>query len=117
MTAIPKFILNILYGDYSDSLTTEVAFSEWFGKKLNLDDAIKHGLLPNRPNIEEKYKKINYPRKAVYKKGYKLVVNGSNGNIVEFNYKGKAVDPPSDILKDMLEELEIFKGTENFVLP
>jgi hypothetical protein len=58
------------------------------------------------------------PRKAVYKNGFKLVVNGNNGEIEEFTLKGKNVDSQNhkDVLDDLLNELEIFKGAERFVV-
>jgi len=72
----------------------------------------------NNDKISENLKnKYEMPKKAIYKKGYKLVVN-KFGNIEEFLYKGKEIKPEDnkEILDDLLDELEIFKGTEKFVV-
>jgi hypothetical protein len=50
---------------------------------------------------------------------YKLVVNGLSGEIDEFTNNGKilSIKDNSNVLKDLVNELEFFKGTEKFKLP
>ena len=61
-------------------------------------------------------KRMFYPKKAIYKNGYKLVINGNTGGIDEFSYNGKEIVPKKDILDDLKNEREIFKGNEKFVI-
>ena len=99
-------IKNAVDNNFVD-ITNEKAFSESWSYQI-----VKNNL------IKEKDKGIyGIPRKAIYKKGYKLVVN-KFGNIEEFLYKGKEIKPEDnkDALNDLLNELEIFKGTEKFVV-
>ncbi|MEM3845332.1 MAG: hypothetical protein QXU98_06495, partial [Candidatus Parvarchaeota archaeon] len=74
--------------------------------------------LPKYLDIDKINKKFFYPRKAVYKNDFKLVINGNNGDIEEFTLKSKNIDPQDhkEIFDDLLSELEIFKGTERFVV-
>ena len=87
-------------------ITKEKAFSESWGY-TSVDNLIK----------EKDKGRYGIPRKAIYKKEYKVVVN-KFGNIEEFLYKGKEIKPEDnkEILDDLLDELEIFKGTEKFVV-
>ena len=59
------------------------------------------------------------PRKCVFKDGYKLSVEGATGKVEEFTLNGKGIDQKenADKFKDLINELEIFKGKENFKLP
>ena len=76
------------------------------------------GILHASVDFEKIKNTILYPRKAVYKNDYKLVINGLNGDIDEFLYKGKEIKPENnkEVLDDLLDELDIFKGTEKFVV-
>ena len=88
-------------------ITKEKAFSESWGYL-----SVKNNLIKDKDKG-----KYGIPRKAIYKKGYKLVVN-KFGNIEEFLYKGKEIKPEDNkkVLEDLLDELDVFKGTEKFVL-
>ena len=108
---LPTLILNSIEGNYID-ITRETVFSESYGLDYNIDGSFKN------KDKEELFKnKIAIPRKAIYKNDYKLVVN-MLGNIEEFLYKGKEIKPEDnkEVLEDLFNELEIFKGTEKFVV-
>ena len=113
---IPSLIENVMDGNYIDSLTREVTFSESFAGP-NFKNLLEQNII-SRKKFEELMNKFCYPRKAVYKNGYKLVINGLNGEIDEFRYKEKNIDPKEnkDVLDDLLDELDIFKGIEKFVV-
>jgi len=98
-------IENAIDNNYID-ITKEKVFSEAWGY-LSFDKSI----------IEMDKGKYGIPRKAIYKNGYKLVIN-KYGDIEEFLYKGKEIKPEDnkEVLNDLLDELEIFKGTEKFVV-
>ena len=62
------------------------------------------------------YEKV---RKAIYKNGFKLVVNGTDGVIEEFlngNIQAN-INDNKEIVRDLLNELEVFKGKEVFYTP
>ena len=56
-------------------------------------------------------------KKAAYKNGYKLVVNGTDGSVDEFTYKGKTLgfEENRTAAGEILDELENFVGKEKFV--
>ena len=56
---------------------------------------------------------------AVFKNGFKLNINGTDGSIEEFTKDGQDVDPNDykEEFKDLKNELEIFAGKESFKLP
>jgi len=118
LVKIPDLIKNIIDGNIEDVITTNSAFSENYGPQHDLNQLAKLGLIPKSIDLEKIKDTILYPRKAVYKNDYKLVINGLNGEIDEFLYKGKEIKPEDnkDVLEDLLDELEIFKGTEKFVV-
>ena len=66
--------------------------------------------------MKKTYEKL---RKAVYKDGFKLTVNGTDGTIEEFLEGNKEikVEDNKEKAKELLEELEIFKGKEDFKIP
>lgn len=101
---LKELIENAVNGNYVD-ITGEKAFSEAWGFQLKVGENIK------------KKDNNNYgiPRKAIYKNGYKLVIN-IEGEIEEFSYKNKKIDPreKSDVVNELKDELYIFKGKENF---
>jgi len=115
---IPNLIFNTIEDNIEDVVTSDTAFSESYGFIGDLHTLSKLGILPSSFDIEKIKNTILYPRKAVYKNDYKLVINGLNGEIDEFLYKGKEISPENnkDVLDDLLDELEIFKGTEKFVV-
>ena len=58
-------------------------------------------------------------RKAVYKDGFKLTVNGTDGIIEEFmeGSKNIKVEDNKEKAKELLNEIDIFKGKEEFKIP
>lgn len=112
LTDLPELITNVSEGNIID-ITRESVFSESFGFHVPLYHILKD------KNKAEKMKNIyGNPRKAIYKNNYKLVVGGLGGEIEEFTFKGKNMVPNENknVLDDLIDELEIFKGTENFVV-
>ncbi|MGC9145645.1 MAG: sulfatase-like hydrolase/transferase [Nitrososphaeria archaeon] len=106
LTNIYHFIKSAVEGDY-ELKKEDLIFSESYG----IQDSIEN------IQIDEKTRKIyDAPRKAIFKNGYKLVVNGFNGSIEEFTFKGKPVNDKNEILKEMLEDLYVYKGNEKFVI-
>ncbi|MGC8848665.1 MAG: sulfatase [Conexivisphaera sp.] len=114
---IPDLINGVIEGYREDLLTEELAFSEAFGNMLNLSKWFEDGTLPR--HLEPKAHEILHPRKAVYKGGYRLVVDGLNGEVEEFSREGRDLSPSEngEVLRDMLSELELFRGTEKFAVP
>ncbi len=109
---IKKHIADVLEGEISDTLTTETAFSETYGLMMGIPKAYEY----RRDYIEDKHDKL---RKAVFKDGFKLSVNGSDAKVEEFLKKGKPVriGDYKDQYNDLLNELNIFKGNEKFEIP
>ena len=93
-----------------DILTKDVVFSEE-SKRLRILPQKYTGNLDNNT--------INASRKAVYKNGFKATVNGSTGTLEEFLKNGLPVKPDTyaSVLDDLLNELDIFKGNEKFLIP
>lgn len=118
LTGIPKLIENIIDGNFEDTITEEIAYSESFGPVHDLQNLVKSGILPSDLDYKSMIEKMFYPKKAIYKKGYKLVVNGLNGSIDEFTFNKKPLDPNENKseIDELKEDLYIFKGTEKFVL-
>ncbi len=87
-------------------------FSESYGTFIDEKDFAHHKEAFNR------LIKINSNRKAVFKDGYKLTINGSTGYIEEFSFEGKKIEIGSheEMLRSLMEELEIFKGKEKFII-
>lgn len=95
--------------------SSDIAFSESFGMQQSLSEV-------NTADVEEVKrvrKAIDVPRKSVYKGPYKLQVQGSTGTIEELTLNGKKLDPfgNKEVVRDLLNELELFKGQEKFNLP
>lgn len=102
---------SIANGESADFPKRDFVFSESFGvskptwKKRLGDLASKH-----KPDV----------RKRIWsKEGYSLTVNGSKGEIEEFSYRGKPEKPDDhrEAVSDLLTELSIFTGSENFTIP
>jgi len=112
ITHLNKLILNAVDGNILD-ITEEKVFSESYGFHVPLFKVIK-----DKNKALEMKNRYGNPRKAVYKNGFKLVINGNNGEIEEFTLKGKDISPQDhkEVLDDLLNELEIFKGTQRFVV-
>ncbi len=116
---IPDLIKNVVETGSSGNFSRDVVFSEVYGFVHNMEKVLKQHDLFKDLNIDNLREKYGYPKKAVFKNNYKLVVNGLNGNIDEFTYGKKSMDPKEkkDVLRDLIDELYIYKGTEKFVLP
>ena len=93
----------------SDTLSTPTVFSE--------EPRNRRLSLPN--DFSETDFKIHASHKAVYKSGFKATVNGSAGTLEEFLKNGLPVKPDAyaGVLDDLLNELDIFKGNERFLIP
>ena len=109
---LPKLIKDILEGGDDSSVYSETTFSEAYGAVI---------VLPGGYKDREEYVKKTYEklRKAVYKENYKLTVNGTDGTIEDFLKDGKeiSVEENREKAKELLEEIEIFKGKEEFIIP
>lgn len=97
---------NSIQGNYID-ITKEKVFSESWGYQYKIDEKIKQfdkGL-------------YGVPRKAIYKNGYKMVIN-NKGEIEELLFNGKNLQPPDHkiIVDDLINDLQLFRGTENFII-
>jgi arylsulfatase A-like enzyme len=112
LTYLPELITNVSEGNIID-ITRESVFSESFGFMYNLYDILK-----DKNKVEKMKNMYGHPRKAIYKNNYKLVVSGLGGEIEEFTFKGKKLAPNENknVLDDLIDELEIFKGTDSFVV-
>lgn len=97
-------IKNVVEGNIID-ITKDKAFSEAWGFQNNL----------NKEMRMKDNGRFNVPRKAIYKNGFKLVINKKH-EIEEFSYNKKFLDPKENkvVLNELMSEIEIFKGTENF---
>ena len=117
LTSIYKFIVNIIDENYEDQITSHAVFSEVQQYVNDLEQIKSYSPLKDKINFDT-LSKILYAKKAVYKDGYKLVVNGTDGSIDEFTYKGKVLDFNDYKVEgdDLLNELENFVGNEGFVV-
>ncbi|MGC9123212.1 MAG: sulfatase [Thermoplasmata archaeon] len=115
---IKKLIEMVIENNYEDSLTEEVVFSEMFGPVHNLKRLMNEGIIKKVDNIDHRIREYFPKRKAVFKNGFKLVINGENGQIEEFTFHGKNADVSEhpNVIKDLKEELSIFKGNEKFII-
>lgn len=116
LTKIYSFIVNVIDENYEDVITEHAAFSEVLPYERDPVDDIKSVKALERAD-SNLIKKIFYPKKAAYKNGYKLVVNGTDGSVDEFTYKGKPLsfEENRTAAGELLDELENFAGNENFV--
>ena len=94
---------------------TDIAFSESYGMQHSMSEISTNNVL----ELEKARRLLDVPRKAVYKGPYKLQVQGNDGVIEEFAMNGRALAPSENkqILGELLNELELFKGQEKFNLP
>lgn len=101
----------------SNRLSREAVFAESYGSPKNWSDVL-HRKTQDMADITQS-RDIFDMRKAVFKNGYKLCVNGTRGLVEEFKQNGVKVDIAShrSAYDDLLEELDIFKGQEKFTLP
>lgn len=116
LTNINKFIVSVIDGNYTDEITEPTVHSEVLPYIHDpVQDIKSNKALSNADDkiINEKF----YPREAIYKNGYKLVVNSQNGDIDELSFKGKKLNyPEKEVLNDLVSELENFVGKEKFVV-
>ena len=109
---IPKLIDDVMQGGDDSALYSEATFSEAYGAVIVLPGGYKD----REEYVRKTYEKL---RKAVYKDGFKMTVNGTDGTIEEFmeGEKDVRVEDNKETAKDLLSEIEIFKGKEQFKLP
>ncbi|MGC8593943.1 MAG: sulfatase-like hydrolase/transferase, partial [Nitrososphaeria archaeon] len=101
-------------GENPEDVQRDLSFSESFGSNVQVS-----ALSALDERMRGKLEGLIAPRKAVYKRGYKLVVNGLKGEVEEFR-KGESKKDPKDekeTFNEMLDELYFFKGKEKFKLP
>ncbi len=118
LVKIPQLMRNVIDDGSSGDISDDVVFSEAYGFVHNIEKVLRLHKLFKGLNVEELKRKYGYPKEAVYKNGYKLVINGLNGDIDEFSYKKKNLSPSDnkEILKDLVNEL-YSHDKETFVLP
>jgi len=111
---IPKLISSVISGGDDGAITTRCAFAEAYGNIDFIPKNYEH----MREYVNQKYEKI---RKAVYMDGYKLTLNGTDGTIEEFMEGDRNISASARgnarILKALVEEMDKFKGKEEFKLP
>ena len=109
---LPKLIKDVLDDGDDSSVYSETTFSEAYGAVIVLPGGYKD----RGEYVKKTYEKL---RKAVYKDGFKLTVNGTDGTIEEFLEGSKEIkiEDNKKKAKELLEELEIFKGKEDFKIP
>lgn len=97
-----------------DNITSELCFSEVYG---SMDKEISK--YSNTKDFQQKYNKLNTVKKAVYKDGYKLVLELTNGGIEEFKKNGENVstDSEKEKFKELVDEINTFSWNENLVYP
>ncbi len=112
LISIKNLIKSVIQGGDDSQLYLDKVFSEAYGADI---------ILPGGYKGREKYIKDTYEkrRKAVYKDGFKLTVNGTDGKIEEFMKDGKNInlEDNKNKVNELLEEIEIFKGKEDFKIP
>jgi arylsulfatase A-like enzyme len=113
LTRIWDLIINVIEGSYEDVVTTDTAFSEAYGISHDLRIVLSKYI--NRPDLNAKRGLIDCERRAVYKGGYKLVMNYTLNKIEEFSYNGKDIDISDrrEIINDLLNELKNFTRRGN----
>ena len=97
ITHLNKLILNAVDGNILD-ITEEKVFSESYGFHVPLFKVIK-----DKNKALEMKNRYGNPRKAVYKNGFKLVINGNNGEIEEFTLRAKILILGPRIIKRSLK--------------
>lgn len=105
-TKIFQFIKQgIEEGEFYDSITSEVVFSECNGF---FDPIVKK--YRNSEGFRETYDKYNVPTKAIFKGNYKLIYDFNKLKIVEFKKNGVNVRPDESPGErdSMLEDLSVF---------
>jgi len=90
--------------------TTEETFSESFGV-VHKPPAVSDPAL--KAKFEEVRQKVDRPRKAVFKGGYKLAVDWNTKEVEEFSLNGERIDPSSqrNLVDSLLNDLLVFEKT------
>lgn len=103
-----KLIIGVAKGEGPLDLRSQVTFSETYGIHEEIAGVV------NLDKYKKKIEEIDSPRKAVFKDNMKLVLNLKYGKVEEFNVSGKNLDPKENQnkVKDLLDEIYIFKGKE-----
>jgi arylsulfatase A-like enzyme len=99
-------ILSTVDGGTEAMPTDDTVFSESYGITHNLSKVL--GRSYGKPWVEERRASIDCERIAVYRDGYKLVINRSLNEIEEFKYRGKESPLRWDIINDLLRDVEEF---------
>ena len=109
---LPKLIKEVMEGGDDSSVYSETTFSEAYGAVIVLPGGYKN----REEYVRKTYEKV---RKAIYKDGFKLTVNGTDGITEEFMEGGKniKVEDNKEKAKELLNEIDIFKGKEDFKIP
>lgn len=109
---LPKLIKEVMEGGDDSSVYSETTFSEAYGAVIVLPGGYKN----REEYVRKTYEKV---RKAIYKDGFKLTVNGTDGITEEFMEGGKniKVEDNKEKAKELLNEIDIFKGKEEFKIP
>ena len=117
LVKIPELIRDVIDGRDDGAITEKRVFAETYGNQDDIDNIPKR--YANR--VEDAKRRYGKARKAVYKEGFKLTVNGTDGTIEEFMKGGKnlsAKDPKNrKKLKELLQDIRKFKGGEEFRIP
>jgi arylsulfatase A-like enzyme len=112
LVTIPALIKDIVNGKDDRRLTVDKVFTEAYG---NIDR------LPKSYDFRMDYVNENYEksRAAIYKDGYKLSVNGSDGIVEEFLKEDRevSVDKHRKAFTMLADELRDFKRKETFIVP
>ncbi len=105
LTRVPELIKDSLVGiTDGGTLSTDFAISESCGISNSIDS------LRDVPDFEGKRSAFDRPRKAIYRGGYRLVVDGESGHVEELS-KGTSQLPPSEnraVVEGMLGALSPF---------
>ncbi|MDE1811076.1 MAG: hypothetical protein KGH66_03480, partial [Candidatus Micrarchaeota archaeon] len=111
---IKRLVTEVIEGGDDSSLYSESVFSEAYGNTRNTPSSY----VSRMDYINDKYEKH---RKCVYREGYKLTVNGTDGTIEEFMKDGREIpmgDPKNKtVARKLLAELDDFRNGEKFSIP
>lgn len=116
LSSVYEFVSNFVDGNRTlNTLCTSSVFSESYGIQ-NLLHQIPSG---NDVTLAQTRETVDVPRKAVFKGDLKMVVEGMHGKIEELKKSGESINPydHKESVRDLLEELDIFRGREDFKLP
>ncbi len=104
-----------LNSPYLEEYSTRGVFTESYG----LNPSIGNDKFRERyEKYKEKYELMTSPRKAIYKDGLKLVVNGETGTVEEFkSITNSSEDIDKEKMYGLLDDLSIFVGNTKFKIP